>query len=202
MEEKQITLSGSRGAGTNHLRLLLGLVPGKEIRDFSGRRLSDDKKLYFCTNIQYHNNITSTESYKGHNWGRQSYWLRVESWTREYYKDTIISHEILPKQEVIFEVGDVDRVTKLYEAKCPGLNGLSYKEEYDRNKEWSNITVRGITTADVTVQTDDFFESNWVEKNLQRLLDKLDYGTVDIETARAVHHRWCNLNNILLKKRK
>ena len=62
MEEKQITLSGCYGAGTNHLRLLLGLVPGKEIRDFSGRRLSDDKKLYFCTNIQYHNNITSTES--------------------------------------------------------------------------------------------------------------------------------------------
>ena len=50
MEEKQITLSGCYGAGTNHLRLLLGLVPGKEIRDFSGRRLSDDKKLYFCTN--------------------------------------------------------------------------------------------------------------------------------------------------------
>ena len=30
MEEKQITLSGCYGAGTNHLRLLLGLVPGKK----------------------------------------------------------------------------------------------------------------------------------------------------------------------------
>ena len=55
----KLILNGFYGTGVNHVRLILGLRTGHEIRDLSGRRLPDDKKVNFIMKTFYHDNRAS-----------------------------------------------------------------------------------------------------------------------------------------------
>ena len=200
-----ITLSGCMGSGINHVRLLLGLGSGKEIRDFSGRRVPDDKKLDFVMTILYHENrvFVNERPIRGGEtnvWHNQSYWLRIEWLTRELYEDCKINHSRTPTMDgswVYFQVGDAHRVLDLYKAKCPDLNGLGDDAFLKGIEAWRQVPA-GVTSS---VMTDQLYERGWVGGYLKKLLSDLDHGPVDMDMAEKIHHRWCDLNQLILKNR-
>lgn len=207
MMNNKIWIAGCHGSGINHIRLLLGMSPGGEIIDFSGRRVSDTSKFDFVMRVIYHDSRTFTGTPPVRNgitnpFEMPSYWLRIEFMTREKYTETLITHDpnIIEKKQsnkdkVIFvQVGDVDRVTQLYQAKCPGLNGRTYEEEFKLNLEWQQVP----EGADGVIITDELYKRDWVANNLLNLLDQIGYTPSDLSKIEKIHHRWCDLNDQLL----
>jgi len=50
----KIFITGCCGSGINHIRLLFGMSPCKEILDLGGRRVADASKLDFIMRVMYH----------------------------------------------------------------------------------------------------------------------------------------------------
>jgi len=205
----KIWITGCYGSGINHIRLLLGMSPGKEIIDLSGRRVADASKLDFVMRVMYHDSrifdgAPPVRNGQTNSWESQSYWLRMEWLTREKYTETAVVHtyNIASKKQsdedrVIFvQVGDVDLVTQLYRAKCPDLNGSTYEEQYEKNLRWRMVP-RGV---DAVVVTDHLYSRDWSTDNLPHLLEQIGYAPADVSEAEKIHHRWCDLNDRLLKK--
>lgn len=202
----KIWINGCMGSGINHIRLLLGMSPGKEIIDLSGRRVADVSKLDFVIRVMYHDSRISdgkpSMRNSQNNWGSVSYWLRMERLTREKYTETAVRHSYnIEKQSdkdrtIFLQVGDVDRVTELYRAKCPDLNGRTYEEEFKENLRWQTVP-EGV---DAVVVTDELYRRDWVSNNLLHLLDQIGYAPADLSETEKIHHRWCDLNDQLLKK--
>lgn len=204
----KIFITGCSGSGINHIRLLLGMSPGREIRDLSGRLVADPSKFDFVMRVMYNDIRTSTGKApvrNGHtSWGQPSYWLRMEWLTRETYTESTVTHdpEIVDKKQssgdrVIFvKVGDVDLVTRLYLAKCPGLNGSTYNEELERNRAWQTVPAG----VDAVVVTDDLYRRDWASSGLAKVLDQIGYAPVHLSDAEKIHHRWCDLNDRLLER--
>jgi len=194
------------GSGINHIRLLLGMSPGKEIIDLSGRRVADVSKLDFVIRVMYHDSrlsdVKPSMRNGQNNWGSVSYWLRMELLTREKYTETAVRHSYnIEKQSdkdrtIFLQVGDVDRVTQLYRTKCPDLNGRTYEEHIEENLRWQTVP-EGV---DAVVVTDELYRRDWVSNNLLHLLDQIGYAPADLSEAEKIHHRWCDLNDQLLKK--
>jgi hypothetical protein len=203
-----LRISGPMGGGMNHLRLLLGLRPGGEIRDLSGRRLTQEQKQEFCIRTWYSDRRSHTGSAPsdqawwvsngGYRWQAQSYWLRMEWMTRDLYQESEIHHTVEPDQGVRFVTRpDSDQlVCRIYKAKCPNLNGNTWSEQIRHSEDF-----RAEPKVAVPVFLPDFYESEWCDHNLKHLTDRLEMQGVDPDLARSVHHRWCELNQELLKKR-
>jgi len=204
----KIWITGCMGSGINHIRLLLGMSPGREIIDLSGRRIADEFKLGFIMRVMYHDNRAfigepPVRNGQTNNWKSRSYWLRMEWLVREQYTETTVIHDykIADKKQsnadrVIFvQVGDVDQVTQLYRAKCPDLNGLTYEEHHNSNLKWLVVP----NDVNAVIRTNELYERDWVVNNLARLLDQMDYAPItDLSDAEKIHHRWCDLNARLL----
>jgi hypothetical protein len=128
----------------------------------------------------------------------------MEWLTRETYTESTVTHdpEIVDKKQssgdrVIFvKVGDVDLVTRLYLAKCPGLNGSTYNEELERNRAWQTVPAG----VDAVVVTDDLYRRDWASSGLAKVLDQIGYAPVHLSDAEKIHHRWCDLNDRLLER--
>jgi len=205
----KIWITGCHSSGINHIRLLLGMSPGKEIIDLSGRRVADASKLDFVMRVMYHDSrifdgTPPVRNGQTNTWESQSYWLRMEWMTREKYTETAVEHtcNIAGKKQsdedraIFVQVGDVDWVTQLYRAKCPGLNGRTYEEQYEENLRWRTVP-RGV---DAVVVTDQLYGRDWSTNYLPHLLDQIGYAPADVSEAEKIHHRSCELNDHLLKK--
>lgn len=209
MMNNKIWITGCHGSGINHIRLLLGMSPGKEIIDLSGRRVADVSKLDFVMRVMYHDSrifdgTPPVRNSQTNTWRRQSYWLRMEWLTREKYTETEVRHSynIVRKKQsdkdrtIFLQVGDVDRVTQLYRTKCPDLNGRTYEEEFKENLQWQTVP-EGV---DAVVVTDELYRRDWVSNNLLHLLDQIGYAPADPSETEKIHHRWCDLNDQLFKR--
>ena len=192
----------------NHLRLLLGLRPGGEIRDLSGRRLEQDQKQDFCLTTWYSDRRSHTGSAPtpqawwvsngGYRWQAQSYWLRMEWMTRDQYQDSEIHHTTEPDHGVRFVTreGSDQEVCRLYKAKCPNLNGNTWQQQI-LHSEGFRVTPK----VAVPVFLPSFYDSDWCDHSLKPMTDRLGMDSVDPDLAHRVHHRWCELNRQLLAKR-
>lgn len=195
-----LIIAGPPGGGMNHLRCLLGLAPGGEIRDLSGRRVADSDKEQFLLQVYYHSNRAYTGSaiHRGPErnvWRSGSYWLRMEWLTRDLYTESRVQHDPLPPAgsvQCVPRAGHIDWVVGLYRAKCPDLNGHTVQRQ------------QAFTGKFLTVQSDchpvylpDLYHRDWVDQSLAPLCDRLARSRPGMDSARRVHHRWCDLNDRL-----
>jgi len=207
--KNKIWITGCFGSGVNHIRLLLGTSPGKEIMDLSGRKVPDQSKLDFILRVMYHENRIHTgkppiRNSVTNSWNRQSYWLRMEWLTRAKYTETEVIHDLkITKKKsaddriVFVQVGDVEQVTKLFLAKCPDLNGNTYNEELEKNRRWQTVPAG----VDSVIMTDELYRRDWVSRGLAKVVDQIGYAPVNLSDAEKIHHRWCDLNDRLLERR-
>jgi hypothetical protein len=209
---KPLLITGPMGGGMNHLRLLLGLGKGAEIRDLSGRRLPDADKEQFVLKIMYHDhrayngplpergykdNLWKVE-HRGYSWQAQSYWLRVEWLTRDLYTDSHISHDPAIDEGIRFVTknGAENLICDLYKAKCPNLNGNTQEEQIKHTMSFVKIP-----TVALPVYLPDFYKNDWCDLYLQKLTTQLDLPAVEFSIARRIHQRWCELNHFLIKSK-
>ena len=132
----------------------------------------------------------------GYSWQAQSYWLRVEWLTRNFYKDSLISHDPTIDKGIRFvsRPGSENLICDLYKAKCFNLNGDT------RAKQIRHITAfNKVPTLALPVYLPDFYKSDWCDSNLHKLTTSLDLPPVKLDLAQRVHHRWCDLNHVLLE---
>lgn len=197
--QNMITLNGCFGSGTNHVRLLLGLRPGGEIRDLRGRRVEHDRKLWTVRTQIY----TPARAHQGPplpHWGRGSYWLRMEFLTRELYTDSRISHERLhrfPRPWVRFQATDPEEVALMYLAKSPDLAGrFTWGEWLAKVRQWQSA----VPGATHTIDCHHLFQRHYWRTGLPSLTRDLGVAAVDPQWAREVHLTWCDLNEQVLAR--
>ena len=163
------------GAGANHVRVLLGLRPGGEIRNHDGRRLLDREKLPWLEGVFY-------------NRARCRDWLRMEWLTREHYEDIQIQSD--PQQTQLPQIRlwtpDPEPVARLYEAKAGHRNGLTAQQLRDHVGLYQ--PVEGATN----IRADLLFREDFCGGD-----DATALGVSDRPHHR-VHGLWCELNRLVL----